>query len=447
MPYYKEIYTHEPRVSSYRLNSGTPQSAFTALKFDKVSTFRTRPTGKADYISEVSEMAADPYGYFLIGARDTKWKESATARSIDLSVMEPDTGHPFKSERFTRSDGFTWVEKNNSGSNRHYFDNCWISPRFPYANSTADATAKELWGKAAPQPEIFNLGTFAGELREGLPRLVPELLKGKVNFFKSTGSDYLNVQFGWIPFLNDLQNAARALAEATLWVHKPIGPIHRSRGKKVQIAPVNQGETGQVYAPIWGYIPSFLSPQETSAMLTARGETSYQGSSGVTSFRFTGNRVHLQTRTSWFEGNFFLLPKIGFDPSNYFSRLDALVDTKITPATLWELAPWSWLIDWFSHVGDSLTLAETLADDRIHAQYGYGMETYTSLAYFDGTLSPAIPANIVGGTTPSGSFSELYVRKERVRANPFGFIAGGDAALSESQSAILLALGLTKIGR
>jgi len=454
MPYYKEIYVREPRDCVYRntyvpANSVSEQKAFTALKIDKVQTYRSRPSNKAVVVSEVTETAADPYGYFLTSARDNKWKESAAARSIDLASMGPDTGHPFKSERFTRSEGFTWTEKSNSGNNRYLFQNAWISPATSvYAGSTADVSAKELWGRAAPRPEIFDAGVFAGELREGLPRLVPELLKGKVNFFKSTGSDYLNVQFGWIPFLNDLQNAARALAEATLWVHKPIGPIHRTRSKQVSIAPVNTTESNMAYAPFWGTMPSYLSATELSAIRTAHGYTSSQAGGGVTTLYFSGDRVRLQTRKSWFEGNFFLLPKIGFDPSNYWSRLDALVSTKITPSTLWELSPWSWLIDWFSHVGDSLRLAETLADDRIHAQYGYGMETYTCLDYFDGTMRSYNPANVTGGNFPSGRMmSELYVRKERVRANPFGFIAGGGAALTESQSAILLALGLTKIGR
>jgi len=368
---------------------------------------------------------------------------------MDLASMGPDTGHPFKSERFSRSKGFSWTEK--SGSTAQYdFQNIWISPsQGAYAVSTADSTAKELWAKAAPRPEVFDLGVFAGELREGLPSVIPSLIKGKVNFFKSLGSDYLNVQFGWIPFLNDLQNAGRALAEATHWVAKPNGPIHRTRTKKVTIAPVTTPESSKLYSPLWGHMPAFVSATEQTAIRAAGGFTGTNSpGGGVTSVRFTGNRVRLQTRSSWFEGNFFLLPKVGFDPNSFLSRLDALVDSRITPSTLWELSPWSWLIDWFSHVGDSLGLAEVLADDRIHAQYGYGMETYTDLSYFDGTMVSSFPTLVLAGSVPSGSgMSELYVRKERVRANPFGFIAGGGAALTESQSAILLALGLTKIGR
>jgi len=454
MPYYKEIYLDGIEESSFQgvykpTGAISPDYRSVApAKVDKLLTYRTYLSKKAVMVEEVPEYIADPYGYFLTSARDTKWESAIKARGMDVSSMEPDRGHAFKSERWQRTGGIDFTET-YAVNTAYSFKNVWTSPAFAYAGSTADATSKLLWSRAAPRSEVFDAAVFAGELREGLPRLVPELLKGKANFFKSAGSDYLNVQFGWKPFLNDLQNAARALADATSWVTKPIGPIHRSRGTKVEIAPVSVASPvqGMQVAPTWGYLPAFLTVAEQREIHRVLGYDYSKSGGGGVNQSFTGNRVHLQERTTWFEGNFFLLPKVGFDPQNFYDRLTALVDLNVTPSTLWELAPWSWLVDWFSHVGDSLTLAEQLADDRVHAQYAYGMETYRSFSFYDGKFSFRNNGYVHSGSTFQDGCSELYIRKERVRANPFGFIAGGTAALNEGQNAILLALGLTKIGR
>jgi hypothetical protein len=453
MPYYKEIYLDGIEESEYRAYN--KDTGFTAqhnrciapAKVVKINTFRSRPSTKAVTVQEVPETVADPYGYFLTSGRDHKWEKALKARGMDVSSMEPDRGHSFKLESWLRSRGVSYTET-YAVNGVYSFENVWHPTDFAYASSTADTSAKEYWGKAAPRSEVFDAGVFAGELREGLPKLVPELLKGKAGFFKSAGSDYLNVQFGWKPFLSDLQNAARALSEATQWVTTPIGPIHRTRGRKLDIAPVsvNTGGWG-LNGPVMGHFPSFISSQERTAIFDSLGTDRRDSVAGGINQWFLGSKVHLQEKQTWFEGNFFLLPKVGFDPSNFLDRLTALVDTNITPSTLWELAPWSWLVDWFSHVGDSLSLAETLADDRVHAQYAYGMETYKSFSYWDGRFAAYGNGYVHSGPTfPSGS-SELYIRKERVRANPYGFIAGGKASLNEGQNAILLALGLTKIGR
>jgi hypothetical protein len=135
---------------------------------------------------------------------------------------------------------------------------------------------------------------------------------------------------------------------------------------------------------------------------------------------------------NWFDANFFLLPKLGYDPNSYMSRLDSLVNVRLTPAVLWELSPWSWLVDWGLRIGDALDTAERLADDRVHAQYAYGM-SHTKVRQHT--------------TNAYNSMAHMYERKERVRANPYGFKVGGFAGLNTWQQSILLALGLTKTRR
>jgi hypothetical protein len=145
----------------------------------------------------------------------------------------------------------------------------------------------------------------------------------------------------------------------------------------------------------------------------------------------------------WFEGLFTSFYPLGFDPSNYFEKLNILVNTKVTPEVLWNLTPWTWLVDWTLRVGDSIRANQLRANDLLIMHYGYAMETsiYTTESSFSN------PTN--SGITNFPSQMGMRVtttRKRRIRANPYGFGIGGAGALSAPQLAILGALGLTKFG-
>jgi len=349
---------------------------------------------------------------------------------MDLTKMPPDTGHPFQLERYkhlwrgvgriSRPGFYTWDV------------NGWIRPDWTASvpmpsipASTVDTFAYQSWGRTAPTSEVFDAGQFFGELREGLPSIVPSLMKGKVAFFKDLGSDYLNVEFGWKPFINDLQNAWKALQSAQESLSQPYGPVHRYREVET---PLTSSESSGNYSIATGGNP-FGASVDLNALLRAYPDFNNLGNGYQSTAATT---ITLVEQKNWFEANFFLLPKLGYDPSSFLSRLDSLVNVKLTPDVLWELAPWSWLVDWGLRIGDALQTAERLADDRVHAQYAYGM-SHTKVRRIH--------------TLPTLSSAQQYERKERVRANPYGFKVGGFAGLDAWQQSILLALGLTKTRR
>jgi hypothetical protein len=114
----------------------------------------------------------------------------------------------------------------------------------------------------------------------------------------------------------------------------------------------------------------------------------------------------------------------------------------LTPDTVWNLAPWSWAVDWFTNAGDVISNLTDWAVYGLCLRYGYIMEhtiardTYT----------------YVGGSKGAGFKRTEYLpppiileveTKIRRKANPFGFGLTWNG-LSPIQLAIAAALGITR---
>jgi len=109
----------------------------------------------------------------------------------------------------------------------------------------------------------------------------------------------------------------------------------------------------------------------------------------------------------------------------------------LTPALLWELTPFSWLIDWFANIGTLISVNQALQENNLVLRYGYLMQKNTALVTI---AHPGYP--FYTGHTGPLSATLTYEWKQRVRATPYGF-GINTATLSASQWAILAALGLT----
>jgi len=124
-------------------------------------------------------------------------------------------------------------------------------------------------------------------------------------------------------------------------------------------------------------------------------------------------------------------------------RLETLMSLDITPSVLWQLTPWSWLVDWFTDIGGALQSAEAAVNPRILSSFCYAMEETQ-------TVTRLFLNNIKGQTGyvytgPSSlSISWHYTRKRRIRANPFGYTGSPSQTLSSDKMAILAALGLSR---
>jgi hypothetical protein len=129
-----------------------------------------------------------------------------------------------------------------------------------------------------------------------------------------------------------------------------------------------------------------------------------------------------------------------YDKLHEYAQLaNRLLGIRVDITLLWELAPWSWLADWFTNIGAFINLNNDIANDNLVVRYGYLMRTseYTRVSTQSGLRAYS------SGPAPTASSFYKLVQKERVRATPYGF--GFDlTTLSASQIAILASLGLTK---
>jgi hypothetical protein len=259
-------------------------------------------------------------------------------------------------------------------------------------------------------------------------------VKGRIRDAKNAGSDYLNVQFGWLPLVNDVISLATALAKATVAI-TAMDEIHRHR-------ELPEHEVTNVFEVLrrgdWSAAP---------VMPTMAGVSYPNNIIGNSVLKGTSTYIQSSRSKMWFEGNFVRLPKASLGLDQHMDRFQWLINTDLKPSDLWQIAPWSWLVDWFVDIGGLIEAFQVGTSNRILSTYAYAMreESLTTTLLLRDIRPDA-------GSDPRFWFGPkdysivmAATRKRRIRANPFGFILNPSVSLNVGQQAILAALGLTKI--
>jgi hypothetical protein len=119
--------------------------------------------------------------------------------------------------------------------------------------------------------------------------------------------------------------------------------------------------------------------------------------------------------------------------AQHYADAKKLLGIRLTPDTLWQLAPWSWAGDWVANTGDIITNVSNLGVDGLVMQYGYMM---SHSSYEESTSFEYQGSN--------GFYRYVQETKKRVPASPYGFGLVFDG-LSNHQKAIAAALGITRV--
>lgn len=360
-----------------------------------------------------------------------------------------DTGHTF----FARKEEFYASHKRVvcRGVNNAFY----LGPLVPAERSVPTSTGWLPWGTGnlativAPALNIgmgttaialseptrapFSLFRSATEAIRDFPAIPLKAFAGsktKLDATRNLGSEYLNVQFGLLPTGNDIA----LLADAVINFASKIDQYTRDVGKDVRrgytFDPITTIKS-DVFTQGLGNNPDLYGPAL---------RYNYYWQPGVS---YTVSQQQIITEEYWFTGCFTyyldpLLAKLG-PTGEFVAKANQILGFGGTFTALWELAPWSWLVDWFFNVKDLISVGEKLSKDSLVLRYGYLMRTCTMNYHKD--ISGLKP--LVAGT-PSAFARDLRItEKQRVRSTPIGF--GIDSSTFTAQQwAIFGALGLTK---
>lgn len=288
----------------------------------------------------------------------------------------------------------------------------WLPAPTAASVSEMNSAGTTAIARVAPTNPAFSLGTAMGEFAgDGLPAVVGgSLVKDRVKAARSAGSEYLNVEFGWLPLVRDLQSFAKTVKASD----HILTQYRKDSGNKIR--------------------RRYYFPQTTNTQVTYAGNF-LPLPTRVNAFG-TGHMTETTFSQMWFSGAFKYHIPTGEDTVSKFKRWSSMADhllgVKPSPEVVWNIAPWSWAADWFANTGDIMTNISNLGKDGLVMQYGYMMSTRRR----DATISATF-----NGVNTTRNISNVY--KQRTHATPYGF-GTNFASLSAKQVAVLSALGLSR---
>jgi len=312
-----------------------------------------------------------------------------------------------------------------------------------FINSNVEAYGAEAYNSLKPKLEKGGLGQFVGELRD-LPSMLKQTSKGFHDIWKRMGGStthsvmhpkkvaqhFLNHQFGWVPFVSDINKAVEIqifhqqfiddlIAANDIWMRK----ARRLRENETRTL-VSQNLFSAGFEP---NLSQFCKPETVSGVITTGWHEVYK----------------VMTDIVWAVGQFkFYRPEFDrshlmFDDNlNKIRQLMILHGLRVNPALVYKLTPWTWLIDWFSNTGKIVDNLNAAAEDGVVAKDLYVMEhTKYSIEQFS-------HCNFYTGPQ-TFTWSRIVESKQRAHAgSAFGFIP--PTQLTGRQIMILGALGLDR---
>lgn len=338
----------------------------------------------------------------------------------DFNYPMHDTGAPYKTSKWhylgPYLPGSAWDMRNSM----------YVAANIP----SYESINEDLYGlggtginRTIPTKSLTSLSTALGELRkDGLPRIVGlQTLKkgysGKRIRPRDGADEYLNYQFGVAPLVSD--------------VKKLLNSVRHSHDIIAEFLAQNDKFIRRSY--------HFRDQVETFDQVFK------VGSFPVTAYLGWGNNMRVvgtSTTRSWFSGNFhYHLPVADSTIGKlklWEAETNRLLGSRITPETLWNVTSWTWLIDWFTTIGDVISNISYLGQDGLVLRWGYIMRSVEVEARI--ISLNCIPRN---GDQGPAACTGKFVQKARRKASPYGFGLNQND-LSPKQYSILGALGLTR---
>jgi len=313
------------------------------------------------------------------------------------------------------------------------------------------SVGNRAWSKLRPKVEIGTVFQDVYELKD-VPGMLHTTSKGfhdiwksigggssgSLKFFKEnyrmfpkkTGDHYLNVQFGWKPFVQSINNVLDVVVNFSDHVAKLEKQNDRWMQRTFHEPSVSSSDV--VYS-VAGLNNNGCTPAMTNYSYVA----DYSGTQTL----FRDKLVEI-----WYSGSFKFYREefdtglqSGYPTVRSIRQMTTLLGAEINPVNLYKVMPWSWLVDWFANVGDGIQRFQDMATGSVAARYMYLCRHSVDSLRYNTKWSDRV------GTPFEFNFTKLAETKLRVGSqDPFNFalVPGG---LSPGQLRILAALGLSRL--
>jgi hypothetical protein len=297
----------------------------------------------------------------------------------------------------------------------------------PSSDAQLDSYGTSCIARCLPTNPLVDMGQFLVELRD-LPRLIdPFTWKEKARRFKSLAehgsSEYLNVAFGWLPFINDINSFLKVSDHLS----KVAQQYDRDSGRHVR----RSAKLWDRSSTVSSLVSSNAAPYPTPSQLQLGGKL----------YKDVTLKEHV-----WFKGSFtYYLPPIDGSVHSYFDRYGAYASKffglRLDPDLLWKVTPWSWAIDWMTNSGSIIRNWNAFHNQGLVMHYGYVMEEKIEATKYrvDGFKLSSNPLTSLEDFT-------FQISRVRRKATPYGFgLTPG--SFTPFQNGIIAALGINRAAR
>lgn len=308
------------------------------------------------------------------------------------------------------------------------------------------------WNRFKPTHTQINLGQTLGELRAigGLPispKMIQDLrglgnvLRNPLNALKEAsktgipahdalrlgGSGYLGYQFGIKPYVSDIMDLVKSITN----FDKNLRQLVRDNGKAVR-------RKGRVSFDEAATVASTSSTNQGGMVLPS--QLAGQLSTGI----YNQDKTISNSLEFWFSGRF----RYHLDPLRHgvgpipdrerFQLQRILYGLDPTDVSLiWELMPWSWLIDWIVPIGPMIDNLVNDQADHLVADYAYIMGRSVTKTH------TVVRGRLANSPPFITSLQIIDTTKQRAVASPYGF-GYSFSGFNPKQLAILAALGVSR---
>jgi len=314
----------------------------------------------------------------------------------------------------------------------------WLSPSATIL-STADWEL-QAYKRTRPKLEKASAAIFTAELRD-LPRMLRTTSGNFHDVWKRMDGDqrtklmsphrvadnFLNHQFGWVPFVSDLgkfymtfQNSAAIKARLTAQNDKYIRRRVVLEDKQTDRIIASGG--GMQVEPVGYLVQALFAPGQGPTWELRERTHSYV--SAVGSYKYYSPQ---------FDDS---LPDYNSAWNNVVRDL-TIYGARLSPSNVYRATPWTWLLDWFTDFSTNIDAFTDIAIDAVAARYLYVSKHVAT----EQILTQTLPFR---DGAVQASWSIKWDEKVRNGAStPYGFGLSWNL-LSPGQLAILAALKITR---